>query len=130
MSLAAATNLWIMAGWTDGTKLEIFELRDDPAVHVAQWASFNSRNGDDVARNTPPLPVIWLGLRDDGLSVYWELSVDGVNFTTVYTTTKLLGYLSAYSSIFFGVRASGGEPWTVTLRCYDVNGLTAVFPPA
>lgn len=129
ISYAAASNLWILAGWTDGTKFEIFELRDTPQIHVAQWSDFGSRNGDDTSINVPPIsPFIWVGLFDDGTNVHWATSTDGVNFLDVYQVAKSGGYLSNYNTIFWGAFDSGNEPWGVTLRCYDINGLNARFP--
>ena len=76
---------------------------------------------------------IWLGLRDDGAgNVFWEVSADGANYTTLYYTAKSSGYLgsSGYTNIYFGLRAyaysvSGSNyPLSVTFLAYDPNGLS------
>ncbi len=71
----------------------------------------------------------WFGLRDDGTTVYYEFSTDGVNFSTIASETKASGYLAgAYTNVFWGC-ADGGSNRVIMLRCWDPAGLTREPPP-
>jgi hypothetical protein len=71
---------------------------------------------------------IWFGVRDDGINVHYEISRDSVNYITLYTEVKSTGFLSSYTNIFWGQAVGSASGSQITLRCYDVNGLTRSFP--
>jgi hypothetical protein len=121
----------IQAGWTDGTKLEVLAVYSTVGVYYQKQAAFT---GPNTNSNIQALPSdlhapIWFGLHDDGTNVYWEISWDGANYFPLYSVAKSAGYLgsSGYSNIFFGISQGGSNtPCALSLRCYDVNGLSRV----
>lgn len=124
-------------GWTDGTKFETMTIVNSfNVVTHSQWSNSASRATDTSVWTIFASPYgmtyggLWIGLRDDGTNVHYELSQDGVNFITIFTVTKSSGYLgsSGYSHIFFGVVPDNAAPQFLSIRCYDPAGLTRAFP--
>lgn len=121
----------LVVGWSDGTKIEALWVRDyanDFHWYVYDWTTYLAT---DASLTSGALSTgstnIWIGLRNDGTDVYFEISSDGVNFMTLGTVTISTSYLADYSKIFWG-HVCGAQEAQMTLRCYDVNGLTATFP--
>lgn len=130
-------------GWTDGTKFSnaAFVANSSSSGGVEftadTWTSSTSRASAGQISGSPPasitpagLGVFWVGLRDDGTNVYYELSNDGVNFWTLLSTSKSSGYLgsSGYTNVFIGLNVQEAFAQTLAIRCYDPNGLTRAFP--
>lgn len=117
-------------GWTDGTKIHMVTFSSTESVHyIHSMSSSGVRSAVSGVSGIPQSLYgsgLWLGLRDDGTNVYFETSVDGANFRTIYSTSKSSGYLgsSGYSNTFLGVSAetTGGNV-TTTVICYDENGI-------
>jgi hypothetical protein len=74
--------------------------------------------------------MYWIGLRDNGTNAYWEISSDGVNFAEIFNVTKSGSFLgsSGFNNIFIGARPNDVQAWSLTVRCYDENGITRTFP--
>lgn len=87
----------------------------------------------DLSTITNPFSTIWMGLRDDGTNVYFELSADSVNWFTLYSTSKAAGFLGStgYAQSIFAVDSVGSTSPRTTLLCWDEAGssrtLTTVF---
>lgn len=127
------------AGWTDGTKFHVFKDPASGAIEIAQFNNSISRSSTtslagsklDGFRSTG----FWIGLRDDGTNVFFELSQDGVYFSPVYTIAKASGWLgsSGYTNVFAGIYSealdvSGASyPHSVSLRTWDNAGLSRSF---
>jgi hypothetical protein len=123
----------IFFGWMDTAgKLIGVYFRNDPEFFLAKFASVSSYNSSYATVNNQSWgPDFWFGLRNDGTHVYLEASKDGVNFTTLASDTVSGGYLADYGHTFWGfstATSSGVVALSVTLRCYDPNGLSAAFP--
>lgn len=114
LSSAATTNIinGVAIGWTDGTKLEVIRLLDNNNA-MQLWhtdytnvTTFNLNN-PAVAAFPHTLPV-WVQIRDDGTTVYFQVSGDGVNWKPLFSNLKSVGFLgsSGYSNICFGVAAN------------------------
>jgi hypothetical protein len=116
------SNTLALFGWYDGTKLQTLCFgfsNGAPQFRVVQWNNVSSYNGD----STTPLiwaggPAMWLQLKDDGSTVYFNASYDGVNFETFYSTPKANGFLANYDTLFFGVYDSSQRVAT-TLMSYQ-----------
>lgn len=70
-------------------------------------------------------PTVWLGLRDDGTTIFYEYSSDGITFTTLASETKASGHLSGDYQPCWGMDGDNGH--IVTLRCWDEKGLSRTF---
>jgi hypothetical protein len=90
--------------------------------------SFNSQDSSRVFYDHRGM--YWIGLRDNGTNAYWEISSDGVNFAEIFNVTKSGSFLgsSGFNNIFIGARPNDVQAWSLTVRCYDENGITRTFP--
>ena len=120
-------------GFSDGTKIEQVTK---PGSLVWGYNTYNvasARNSfiaDLLPANALGGNPIWFGLRDDGTYVYFEISVDGVNYTTIYKVAKSSGFLGAsgYTHTFFGLCCHNESinppvPISASFLAYDENGL-------
>ena len=104
-------------GWTDGTKFHIIRADSTGAIFVQRFSSIGSFASQDAvsARSQYWEPTVWLKIYDDGVTVHFYCSKDGVQFAQVYSVAKSSGYLSSYSNVFFGnlTAASGASGATL-----------------
>jgi len=127
------TNTIPMFGFSDGTRYHTVWLWFPGYFSVRTY----SNNTTNVSSTTITgfvfsLPgEFWVGLRDDGTNVYWEVSFDGVEFIPVYSVAKAAGYLGAggYNVNYVGINTSGLYAGTsyMTIRAWDPNGLTRTY---
>lgn len=102
----------IALGWSDGTttssKLHAisYEYASGFGDSVAKWTNCTTFSAADSAHavtgNFCSGPgQRWLQIRDDGTSVYFNTSADGINFRQIFTVTKASGWLgsSGYSNV-------------------------------
>ena len=112
-------------GWYDGTKLQCFSFGFGNAA--AQTPRLVVRNLTDVstlstilatAPDSIPTPF-WCRLKDDGTTVSFQISWDGVHFATLYSVAKASGFLGSggYTRIWYGVNAFNAEAW-IALMSY------------
>ena len=122
-------------GWSDGTKYQVLRLagpnaQGTPYLAVTRYsdsATFVSNDFLKVFYSSTPM---WQQVADDGTNVFWRISLDGVNFVTVYTIDKASGYLGSggYTRVGWGVNRRtnwGINPWA-TLRYWSTS--TPAFP--
>jgi hypothetical protein len=127
--ISGAGEHWIVAGFTDGTKFVVVAVQDTGSLYVYTANSYSSFNSIVFNGTLPTAPEdIWFGVRDDGTNVHYEISRDSVNYIPLYSEVKSSGFLSSYTNIFWGQSIGSSSGSQVTLRCYDVNGLTRAFP--
>ena len=128
------TNNWAFFGWMDSVSGRIQLLGNviPDTTFIQNYTTPTSYAGGPLTFNTQEQGLIWVGLRDYGTNIYFEHSVDGVNFATIYTTSKASGYLgsSGYNNICWGLfdNQGGGNHPLLTVRVYDENGLSRSFP--
>ena len=72
--------------------------------------------------------LAWFGLRNDGANIHYEMSSDGVNFVSLAQESLGSAFLVNYTNIIWGFQTNNTNPISLTLRCYDPNGLTRAFP--
>ena len=72
--------------------------------------------------------MAWFGIRNDGTNIHYEMSPDGVNFISLAQESLGSAYLANYTNTIWGFQTNNINPMTLTLRCYDPNGLTRTFP--
>ncbi|WP_342627204.1 hypothetical protein AAC691_13010 [Nguyenibacter vanlangensis] len=106
-------------GFTNGTQLQIIRTDSTGYIWVQNFNSISSYNSTakESSQSHYWEPTTLLKIRDDGTNVYFMISMDGYNFTTLYSTSKSSGFLGAsgYTKIFFGT--SGGAN-SVTLMSW------------
>lgn len=66
-------------------------------------------------------PFVWLRFKDDGTSIYYSYSYDGIIFTQIYTATKSSSFLGSSGFNYLGYALFPGAPvgnvlesWTIT----------------
>lgn len=82
-------------GFSDGTKYETVALGAG-GTEVDTWTTSTARASATGITGGSTIILgngFWLGMRDDGTNVHWEVSADGVNFGTVRRIAKSSGYL-------------------------------------
>jgi len=117
-------------GWRDSAtgKLQQIFQQIGLGMQVQSWS--NDISYAATVANVPfavPLLGAWFGLRDDGTSIFFEISPDGVTWDTVYTVTKAAGYLGAtgYNEVWFGTFA--GQTITLAVKVWDESGLSRSY---
>lgn len=104
----------IMLGWYDGTnKIEAIKLSQrtsapSPVIRIDNYSTPTAVNANLFAGTISSLGyLLWVRIGDDGTTVSYSWSADGVNFKPLYSVAKASGYLgsSGYSNIIFGVDA-------------------------
>jgi hypothetical protein len=120
----------ICAGWIDSTgKLQYIEITANNYARAYENSAYNG-SPSVYSENAPIAFVgrdIWFGIHDDGSHCYVEYSIDGVNFVKMGTDNHTGGYLADRNNIFWGF-LNNGYDCSLTLRCWDVNGLSRTFP--
>lgn len=106
-------------GWYDGSnKLEIITLQFDQAnglkLAVERWATVSSFSAEDFTKRFWAGNPMWMRLRDDGTTVYFQVGMSGDDddFITLYSVAKASGYLGAagYANILFYASRTGTTP--------------------
>lgn len=120
----------VFAGWIDSSgKLMIIDFRNDPEFFLAKFNSASSYNTSYGTYTLQQWEDMWFGLYNDGTNVHLQMSPDGVNFVTLASDSVSGGFLADYGHIIWGFNnANSSSIMSLTLRCYDVNGLSAAFP--
>lgn len=113
-------------GWYDGTN-KIHAIHNvlgsglKPYIEVDRWSTPTSFNGNDFTGKECNIETTmsWFQIEDDGTTVYFRISGDGVNFMTLFSVAKASGYLGAtgYSNICF-VNSARSFRQMVTLMSY------------
>jgi hypothetical protein len=89
-------------GWTDGTKFQFMYMFTNGNLNVQSNSTFNTFAATNYNTFAWSYGVpTWFKIRDDGTTVYFMVSQDGVTFQTVYSVAKSAGFLgsSGYSHI-------------------------------
>lgn len=107
-------------GWANGSgALEVIHL-ESGNTRVSCWNNIDSFNSEPFSAAMGQLNnIIFFRVHDDGTNVSFSMSLDGVNFDTVYTVAKASGFLGAsgYSHLFAGGVGGSGATlmnWLVT----------------
>lgn len=102
-------------GWFDGTQFQLMRLTNASnsvmQLNVTGHTSLTSGAAtNQVAGVIIGSSFIWMRMSDDGTNITFSVSMDGINFTTMYTVAKASGYLGAsgYSNVAFGANAAAG----------------------
>lgn len=111
-------------GFHDGTKLQIIRLFQTGAtagLHliVSNYTDVTTWSANINTSWFANAPTVFLKIRHNGTTVYFQASSDGVNFATIYSVAAASGFLgsSGYSNAFFGC-ASRAEQMLATLKSW------------
>jgi hypothetical protein len=119
-------------GFSDGTKYQVlYRFNSSSGLYLVDFSDANTEAG---ASSQPSPPVftggaqIWLGCHNDGTNIYYEMSTDGVVWSTIYSTTIAGNYITTIASVFVGISPqSTATPSAFSIQCFDPNGLTRAF---
>jgi plastocyanin len=104
-------------GWTDGTKIHFVYVQNtgirtvQANTNITTFSTTSATSGSGFSAK-----LVWLKIRDDGTTVFFMNSSDGVNFDTIFSVAKSAGFLGAtgYNHIFVGSPGgTGAEDVTV-----------------
>ena len=70
-------------------------------LYVANFSAPSSWDGDLATVSVAGTRVLWLRLSDDGSSLHFSYSWDGVNFVELYSVSRSSAY-AGYTHVFFG----------------------------
>jgi len=119
-------------GDSSGKFAVMYRFNSGSAIDIVTFASASSYSGaSSVSSSWTVLgsATLWLGLRSDGTTLYFEASADGVNFGTVYSEAIASSTLSGISNVFIGFSPQTATPNSaLSIACFDPNGLTRSFP--
>lgn len=112
-------------GWSNGTAHHLV-YDQSQAWEYAPWTASNNRGG---VTNIGLRPIqtglgLWVGLREDTTTWYWEISGDGGNFHVIRSMAKVAGYNQIYAGMFS--YNNGVDNGSISILDYDENGLTRV----
>lgn len=102
-----------------------------PTTRVSTGGFKNAMSAQNFANG-----FVWVGMRDDGTNVHWDMSSDGVNWFELYSISKASGYLgsSGYNEVCAGMYSeSDGShtgtsyAWNMSLLDWDDNGLSRSY---
>ena len=90
-------------GFIDTTtgRTSSFGLCANGTLYVANFSAPSSWAGDLATVSVAGTRVLWLRLSDDGSSLHFSYSWDGVNFVELYSVSRSSAY-AGYTHIFFG----------------------------
>ncbi len=99
-----------------------FQQRIFNATSATSVASFINQSAAIIRASGAGVPW-FLRLQDDGTTVTYSISFDGISYTTVYSVAKASGFLGAggYSRIGFMVNDMGAGPSYVALLSWKIT---------
>jgi len=129
---SALNQLWgLNWGWSDGTKyatLYFFVNYSSDGFYTIDWSNSTTLASSNGVVSGYGFTPIWLGCRNDGTTLYFEFSGDGVNFETIYSVAIASAYCTP-TNVFVGFSPqSSSRPSSMSIQCFDLNGLTRSFP--
>jgi hypothetical protein len=142
----AGANQFVVLGFSDGTKFVVMLILHGggtPSWYILKYSNYYTQIGQPPSDSVPAgqtqgqfsdMPKdLWAYVENDNGLLMFGVSADGVIPMPLcsYIPAEDGAFISGFPSyVFWGhyVQAAGGAQ--VTLRCFDVNGLTRTFPTA
>lgn len=125
-----SNNSGFVAGWVDSGGKVIYLQITSGGKLIAYYATSITASPTVLSENSVATFIgqdIWIGLHNDGTNANLEYSPDGVNFFYMGDVDIATGFLADVNTVFWGLLSDNHDS-ALTLRCYDVNGLTRAFP--
>jgi hypothetical protein len=111
-------------GFSDGTKYVVLMLSAGtaatPTLFVTEWNTSTSVNTSPVGVSSTAvtlfssLGALWFKIRNDGTDIYFQISLDGNTFYTVYSQT-ITAFLSSAADVFWGLYGHSNSPTIMLL---------------
>ena len=129
---AGTSNPWILAdcGWTHAGAFEMINIAQ-PGNIKENWSDYSTRVGyASAAVQAFVSQVYFIGLRNDGTTLYWQYSTDGINWLTLYSIAASSSYLGSgnQTSIACAIQNNTEGQVYHAMRAYNPNALTESFP--
>ena len=108
-------------GFIDTTtgRTSIFGFCANGTLSVANFSAPNSQANNMASVSVAGTRVLWLRLSDDGSSLHFSYSWDGVNFVELYSVSRSSSY-AGYTHIFFGA-SSHSITASATLLSWSIS---------
>lgn len=134
--------LFPCVGWrqsSDGKIMTLNTLLNTNGWEVHNWSSATSRvstAGATMGSNLPDADwprygLGFLGLRDDGTTLYFEYSPDGSKdtFVTIASVLKASAYITTPDQVFLGMyqETATGRNFRAIFRALDFDGLNRTY---
>lgn len=116
-------------GWHDGSsKFHVLSFvtsstNGSPVLTVQKWNSVSTLSGSDkISSSNGFSQPIWLRVSDNGTTISFSFSQDGLNFTNLFSTLKSSGFLgvTGYSNVIFMTNPRASRVFS-TLMAWSVN---------
>ena len=129
---AGTGNPWILAecGWAHAGAFEMINIAQVGNVKE-NWSNYSTRASYVTAAVQAFVsPVYFIGLRNDGTTLYWQYSTDGINWLTLYSIAASSSYLGSgnQTSIACAIQNNTDGQVYHAMRAYNPNALTESFP--
>jgi hypothetical protein len=122
--LGATGSSFAGIGWYDGTaKLQVLSI-ESLILRVRQFTNPTTLSAVNFSSFSNFYTAsVWLRLQDDGTTVSFSFSQDGINFMSVYSIAKASGFLGAsgYSNVVFFVVPPTNARGISTLLSWSQN---------
>jgi hypothetical protein len=109
-------------GWYDGSaKLQALTVFNSGAngygIDVENWTNVTTFSSSPYGVQPLWASPVWLRISDDGTTVKFQFSSDGMGWTTLYSIAKASGFLgsSGYSNIVFFANGNGVDTYASLL---------------
>lgn len=126
-NMTPGANSWYFVGFRDSSTGKLTTLNQN--VNSSDLQNYSAPGSFVGNISSPSIAEFvnggWYRLGDDGTTVTYDVSADGVNFFTVASITKSSGYQgsSGYNQLMVGIRPGDTLPGCITIRCWDENAL-------
>jgi hypothetical protein len=114
-------------GFSDGTKFSMAYRFNSGAQYLCDWSTPTSEAAAPNLGQGTMISPVWLGIRNDGTNLYWEVSADGVNFVAVSSVAVGSAFCTP-TNVAVGLSPQSDTAGSaISIQCFDVNGLTRAF---
>jgi hypothetical protein len=114
-------------GISDGTKYQMAYRFNNGSQYLVDWSTSTTEVSAPSLGQGPPMSPIWLGVHNDGTTIFWEVSSDGVNFAPVFSVAVGSAYCTpTYVAVGLSPQSDVSTS-AISIQCYDPNGLTRSF---
>lgn len=121
-------------GWADGTtatnKLHVIPIArggNIMMVELDKWTNFTTFSATDVGQNGSMMNPAWFAISDDGTTIRFLMSFDGLYWNVFFSVAKASGWLGStgYSNIVFWGNTNTSKGCQATLLAYKEVAGTA-----
>jgi len=113
----------------DTGRLNVLLLTSD-TLFLQTYSDPNTFTGSSTTIANIASRNIWYGLRNDGTSLIYEVSYDGVHWVALASQALSGNYLANPSQVWVGTNVNDTSSEAVVIRAWDEDGLNRVYNTA